>query len=68
MQWIVVVKQDCTIYNVLAWIIKRGLFMAEKELELKLPKIHNDDLDESLIEMTKKKFQHDLFLRAHRWR
>ena len=28
--------------------------MAEKELELKLPKIHNDDLDESLIEMTKK--------------
>ena len=54
MQWIVVVKQDCTIYNVLAWIIKRGLFMAEKELELKLPKIHNDDLDESLIEMTKK--------------
>ena len=54
MQWIVVVKQDCTIYNVLAWIIKRGLFMAEKELELKLPKIHNDDLDESFIEMTKK--------------
>ena len=41
--------------------------MAEKELELKLPKIHNDDLDESFIEMTKK-FQHDLFLRAHRWR
>ena len=30
--------------------------MAEKELELKLPKIHNDDLDESFIEMTKKNF------------
>ena len=56
MQWIVVVKQDCTIYNVLAWIIKRGLFMTEKEIELKLPKIRKDDLDESFIEMTKKYF------------
>ena len=33
--------------------------MAEKELELKLPKIHKDDLDESYRD--DKKIQHDLF-------